>query len=87
MFQSVVNVDLNLGVPGDIVLDEPSRIQPVTLAAAAAIGLFLTVANNTGLASPGVALAGDLSCTAVLPCCRRSSRCLVAPLSTPSTRT
>jgi hypothetical protein len=56
-FQSVVNVDLNLGVPGDIVIDEPNRTQPVTLAAAAAIGLFLTVANNTGLASPGGALA------------------------------
>lgn len=52
-FQSTVNVDLNLGVPGDIVIDEPSRIQPVTLAVAAALGQFLTVANSTGLASPG----------------------------------
>ncbi len=30
-FQSTVNVLLNLGVPGDIVLDEPHRIQTVTL--------------------------------------------------------
>lgn len=52
-FQSTVNVDLNLGVPGDLVLDEPSRITPVTLATAGAIGQFFTVANNTGLASLG----------------------------------
>src|SRR5208282_3262635 len=56
-FQQTVNVDLNLGVPGDIQLDEPSRITPVTLAVAGALGQFFTVANNTGLASPGVALA------------------------------
>jgi hypothetical protein len=61
MFQSVVNVDLNLGVPGDIVLDEPSRIEPVTLAVAGALGLFYTKANNTGLASPGGTLtAGSI---------------------------
>jgi hypothetical protein len=52
-FQSTVNVDLNLGVPGDIILDEPSRITPVTLATAGTLGYFFTVANNTGLASPG----------------------------------
>ena len=43
-FQSTVDVDLNLGVPGDIVLDEPSRITPVTLATAAratAFGAFV----------------------------------------------
>jgi len=52
-FQQTVNLDLNLGVPGDIILDEPSRITPATLAAAGALGQFFTVANNTGLASPG----------------------------------
>ncbi len=52
-FQQVVNVDLNLGVPGDIQLDEPSRITPVTLATAGTVGYFFTVANNTGLASVG----------------------------------
>lgn len=56
-FQSTVNVDLNLGVPGDIIMDEPNRITPVTLAVAGALGQFFTVANNTGLGSPGVALA------------------------------
>src|ERR1700722_4548137 len=56
-FQQTVNVDLNLGVPGDIILDEPSRVTPVTLAAAGAHGQFFTVANNTGLASPGGVLA------------------------------
>lgn len=52
-FQSTVNVDLNLGVPGDIQIDEPSRVTPVTLATAAAMGQFCTVANQTGLASVG----------------------------------
>jgi peptidoglycan/LPS O-acetylase OafA/YrhL len=52
-FQSTVNWDLNLGVPGDIILDEPTRITTVTLAAAGYLGYFFTVANNTGLASPG----------------------------------
>lgn len=52
-FQNTVNVDLNLGVPGDIILDEPSRITPVTLATAGTLGYFFTVANNTGLASVG----------------------------------
>jgi hypothetical protein len=52
-FQTTVNVDLNLGVPGDIILDEPSRVTPVTLAANGTLGYFFTVANNTGLASPG----------------------------------
>ncbi len=52
-FQQTVNVDLNLGVPGDIILDEPSRITPATLATAGTLGYFFTVANNTGLASVG----------------------------------
>jgi len=56
-FQSTVNVDLNLGVVGDFALDEPHRVTPATLAAAGSLGMFFTVANNTGLASPGVALA------------------------------
>lgn len=52
-FQSTVNVDLNLGVAGDIIIDEPSRITLVTLATAGALGQFFTLANNTGLASLG----------------------------------
>jgi hypothetical protein len=56
-FQQTVNWDLNLGVPGDLILDEPYRITPVTLAAAGYLGQFFTIANGTGLASPGVALA------------------------------
>jgi hypothetical protein len=55
--QSTVNVLLNLGVVGDIVLDEPSRIEPVTLATAGALGQFFTKANATGLASLGGTLA------------------------------
>lgn len=56
-FQQTVNVDLNLGVPGDIILDEPSRVTPVTLATAGTLGYFFTVANDTGLASVGGSLA------------------------------
>lgn len=52
-FQSTVNLLLNLGVPGDIIMDEPHRIEPVTLATAGALGQFFTKANGTGLASLG----------------------------------
>lgn len=52
-FQSTVNVLLNPGVPGSLLLDEPSRAEPVTLATAGAIGQFFTKANGTGLASLG----------------------------------
>jgi hypothetical protein len=52
-FQQTVNVLLNLGVPGDVIDDEPSRITPVTLATAGAISQFFTIANGTGLASLG----------------------------------
>lgn len=52
-FQSTVNLLPNLGVAGDLVLDEPSRIEPLTLATAGAIGQFFTKANGTGLASLG----------------------------------
>lgn len=57
-FQSTVNVLLNLGVPGDIILDEPHRIQVVTLGSTGgALGQFFTQANATGIASPGGTLA------------------------------
>jgi hypothetical protein len=56
-FQSVVNVVTNFGVPGDIILDEPSRIEPVTLATSGYLGYFFTKANNTDLASVGGTLA------------------------------
>lgn len=56
-FQSAVNIYLNLGIPGDVLLDEPSRTEPVTLATAGALGQFFTVANGTGLASLGGALS------------------------------
>ena len=52
-FQSVVNVELNVGVPGELDLDEPSRAEPVTLAVPGTFGFFFTKANNTGLVSPG----------------------------------
>lgn len=52
-FQSTVNWLLNLGVPGDIILDEPHRIEPVTLATSGALGQFFTKSNTTGLASVG----------------------------------
>jgi hypothetical protein len=52
-FQSIVNVFTNFGVPGDIILDEPHRIEPVTLATSGTLGYFFTKANSTDLASVG----------------------------------
>lgn len=60
-FQSTVNVTTNLGVPGDIILDEPSRIEPATLATNGTLGYFFTKANDTDLASVGGSLtAGSI---------------------------
>jgi len=60
-FQSTVNLLPNLGVAGDVVLDEPSRVEPCTLATAGAIGQFFTKANGTGLVSLGGTLtAGSI---------------------------
>ncbi len=65
-FQSTVNVDTNLGVPGDIVLDEPHRIQPTTLDANGGSLASAFVKNaTTGVASQGgVVGAGSSSFTA-----------------------
>lgn len=53
-FQSVVNWLLNLGVPGDIILDEPHRIEPVTLGSTPGqLGYFFTKSNSTGIANAG----------------------------------
>lgn len=54
IFQSTVNVALNLGVIGDIILDEPNRIQPVTIDANGGyIGRVFTKNAATGIASMG----------------------------------
>lgn len=53
-FQSTVNVMLNLGVVGDIVLDEPHRIQPVTLDGnGGTLGNAFTKNATTGLGTQG----------------------------------
>lgn len=53
-FQSTVNVDTNLGVPGDIVVDEPHRIQAATLDANGGNLASAFVKNaTTGVASQG----------------------------------
>lgn len=53
-FQSTVNVALNIGVIGDILVDEPSRSQPVTLDnSGGTIGNFFTKSNTTGIATQG----------------------------------
>lgn len=53
-FQSTVNTLLNLGVIGDILLDEPHRIQPVTLdSVGGALGNFFTKNAATGIGTQG----------------------------------
>ncbi len=53
-FQSTVNVMLNLGVVGDIVLDEPHRIQPVTLDNnGGSLGNAFTKNATTGVGTQG----------------------------------
>src|SRR5690348_16189630 len=52
--QSTVNVLLNVGVIGDILLDEPYRVQPVTLDNnGGTLGNFFTKSNSTGIATQG----------------------------------
>lgn len=67
-FQSTVNVLTNLGVPGDIVLDEPNRVQPVTLDANGGYLANFFVKNGlTGVASQGgVVGQGSFTGTATL---------------------
>ena len=56
-FQTTVNVLLNVGVIGDIILDEPHRIQPVTLdSVGGTIGNAFTKSNTTGIATQGGAI-------------------------------
>lgn len=53
-FQSVVNVTLNSGVIGDIALDEPHRVQPVTLDGNGGyLARFFTKNATTGIATQG----------------------------------
>ncbi len=53
-FQSTVNVLLNLGVVGDILLDEPHRVQPVTLDDnGGSLGIVFTKNASTGVATAG----------------------------------
>lgn len=55
--QSTVNVLLNPGVIGDILLDEPHRIQPVTLDTnGGTLGNAFTKSNATGVATQGGAI-------------------------------
>lgn len=53
-FQSTINVLPNLGVPGDIIVDEPSRVQPVTLdSVGGAIANFFIKNGATGIGTQG----------------------------------
>ena len=56
-FQQTVNVLTNLGVIGDVLLDEPHRAQPVTLDNnGGALGNAFTKSNTTGIATQGGAI-------------------------------
>ena len=69
-FQSTVNVLLNLGVIGSIVLDEPHRIEALTLdAGGGTLGFAFTKSESTGVATVGgtIAAATPFAGIAVLP--------------------
>lgn len=67
-FQNTVNVLTNLGVPGDVVLDEPYRAQPVTLDANGGyLANFFVKDGLTGIASQGGVIGqGSFTGTATL---------------------
>ena len=56
-FQQTVNVLTNYGVIGDVIVDEPHRVQPVTLDnVGGSLGNAYTKSNTTGIATQGGAI-------------------------------
>ena len=53
-FQSTVNVNLGFGVPGELIVDGPQRVDSLTLdASGGTIGLAFTKSNTTNVATQG----------------------------------
>lgn len=53
-FQSTVNVNLGFGIPGELIVDGPQRVDSLTLDAnGGTIGLAFTKSNTTNVATQG----------------------------------
>ena len=53
-FQSTVNVNLGFGVPGELIVDGPQRVDSLTLdSTGGTIGLAFTKSNSTNIATQG----------------------------------
>ena len=53
-FQSTVNVNLGFGIPGELIVDGPQRVDSLTLDSnGGTIGLAFTKSNTTNVASQG----------------------------------
>jgi hypothetical protein len=56
-FQSAVNINLGFGVPGELIVDGPQRVDSLTLDEdGGTIGLAFTKSNTTNVASQGGAI-------------------------------
>ena len=53
-FQSTVNVNLGFGIPGELIVDGPQRVDSLTLdSTGGTIGLAFTKSNTTNIATQG----------------------------------
>lgn len=53
-FQSVVNVNLGFGIPGELIVDGPQRVDSLTLdSSGGTVGFAFTKSNSTNIASQG----------------------------------
>ena len=53
-FQSTVNVNLGFGIPGELIVDGPQRVDSLTLdSSGGTIGLAFTKSNTTNVATQG----------------------------------
>lgn len=56
-FQSTVNINLGFGVPGELIVDGPQRVDSLTLGSTGGyIGTAFTKSNTTNIASQGGAI-------------------------------
>jgi hypothetical protein len=56
-FQSTVNVNLGFGIPGELIVDGPQRVDSLTLDSTGGyIGLAFTKSNTTNIATQGGAI-------------------------------
>jgi len=61
-FQSTVNVNLGFGIPGELIVDGPQRVDSLTLdSIGGTIGLAFTKSNITNIASQGGAVVAGSS--------------------------